>query len=109
MLTLSENCCFRGATLSVDRNWQGKSALICAIESGSWDLVVHVLNSSKTDINKDRTKEGWTPLIVAARHGHVGLVDLLINRGKALVHFLFHTRCLQELSPIPRIRWAGLL
>uniref|UniRef100_A0A915DFV5 TANC1/2-like winged helix domain-containing protein n=1 Tax=Ditylenchus dipsaci TaxID=166011 RepID=A0A915DFV5_9BILA len=33
----------RGATLSPNQSWNGKSALICAVESGSWDLVVNVL------------------------------------------------------------------
>lgn len=69
--------------MSVDRFWKGKSALICAIESGSWDLVVNVLNNSRIDLNADRTTDdGLTPLIVASRYGHVGLVDLLINRGE---------------------------
>uniref|UniRef100_A0A7E4VTV5 ANK_REP_REGION domain-containing protein n=1 Tax=Panagrellus redivivus TaxID=6233 RepID=A0A7E4VTV5_PANRE len=72
----------RGATLSTTQSWQGKSAIMCSIESGSWDLCVNVLNSAQIDLNNDRTdEEGWTPLMVAARHGHVGLVDLLINRG----------------------------
>uniref|UniRef100_A0AC34Q306 Rolling pebbles n=1 Tax=Panagrolaimus sp. JU765 TaxID=591449 RepID=A0AC34Q306_9BILA len=72
----------RGAFLTVDHFWNGKSALLCAIDSGSWDLVVSMLNSSKIDLNKEYiTEEGWTPLIVACRHGHAGLAELLINRG----------------------------
>lgn len=68
--------------MTVDHFWNGKSALLCAIDSGSWDLVVSMLNSSKIDLNKEYiTEEGWTPLIVACRHGHAGLAELLINRG----------------------------
>ena len=79
--------CFRGASLSVDHCWQGKSALLCAIDSGSWDLVVSILNRSQIDLNRDyKTENGWTPLIVACRHGHAGLVDLLINRGEDYIH-----------------------
>ncbi|KAI1704211.1 ankyrin repeats (3 copies) domain-containing protein [Ditylenchus destructor] len=75
----------RGATLSPTQNWNGKSALICAVESGSWDLVVNVLNNTLVDLNTHQSEEeNPTPLMVAARNGHVGLVDLLINRGAAL-------------------------
>uniref|UniRef100_A0A0N5A5I7 ANK_REP_REGION domain-containing protein n=1 Tax=Parastrongyloides trichosuri TaxID=131310 RepID=A0A0N5A5I7_PARTI len=74
----------RGAYLSMNQYWNGKSALICAIESGSWDLVVNVLSSSNIDVNTDRCENAFTPLIVASRRGHVGLVDLLINHGAVL-------------------------
>lgn len=73
----------------MDHCWQGKSALLCAIDSGSWDLVVSILNRSQIDLNRDyKTEEGWTPLVVACRHGHAGLVDLLINRGEDLVQLV---------------------
>ncbi|KAK0419717.1 hypothetical protein QR680_014286 [Steinernema hermaphroditum] len=74
----------RGAKFSTGYCDDGKSALICAIESGSWDLVVNVLMNSGIDVNADRTSEGLTPLMVAAKHGHVGLVDLLINKGASM-------------------------
>ncbi|KAL3119289.1 hypothetical protein niasHT_000233 [Heterodera trifolii] len=81
----------RGVTLSPEQKWDGKSALICAVESGSWDLVVNVLNSSSDgaegtmdQLNRVVGPDGLSPLMVAARHGHVGLVDLLINRGAQL-------------------------
>ncbi|KAL3089604.1 hypothetical protein niasHT_030113 [Heterodera trifolii] len=81
----------RGITLSSEQKWDGKSALICAVESGSWDLVVNVLNSSSDgaegtmdQLNRVVGPDGLSPLMVAARHGHVGLVDLLINRGAQL-------------------------
>ncbi|TKR57655.1 hypothetical protein L596_030329 [Steinernema carpocapsae] len=74
----------RGAKFSSGYCDEGKSALICAIESGSWDLVVNVLMNSGIDVNADRTSEGLTPLMVAAKHGHVGLVDLLINKGASV-------------------------
>uniref|UniRef100_A0A0K0F5L4 ANK_REP_REGION domain-containing protein n=1 Tax=Strongyloides venezuelensis TaxID=75913 RepID=A0A0K0F5L4_STRVS len=74
----------RGAYLSMNQYWNGKSALICAIESGSWDLVVNVLSTGNIDVNTDRCENAYTPLIVASRKGHVGLVDLLINHGAIL-------------------------
>ncbi|KAI6235274.1 hypothetical protein M3Y95_00034200 [Aphelenchoides besseyi] len=74
--------CSRGAKITYDQKCQeGKSALICAVHSGSWDIVLSVLNNSQTDINTDTTVEGWTPLMVASINGHVGLIDLLLNRG----------------------------
>ncbi|KAI6188270.1 hypothetical protein M3Y98_00336700 [Aphelenchoides besseyi] len=74
--------CSRGAKIAYDQKCQeGKSALICAVHSGSWDIVLSVLNNSQTDINTDTSVEGWTPLMVASINGHVGLIDLLLNRG----------------------------
>lgn len=78
--------CLRGATLTPDQSWNGKSALICAVESGSWDLVVNVLNNALIDLNAQsgglkESESNLTPLMVAAKNGHVGLVDLLINKG----------------------------
>lgn len=78
----------RGATLAPDQMWNGKSALVCAVESGSWDLVVNVLNGPMAlqQLNAMSGPDRLTPLMVAARHGHVGLVDLLANRGKCGWH-----------------------
>ncbi|KAI1698692.1 ISXO2-like transposase domain-containing protein [Ditylenchus destructor] len=74
---------YRGATLSPSQNWNGKSAFICAVESGSWDLAVNVLNNILVDLNTHQSEEeNPTPLMVAARNGYVGLVDLLINRDR---------------------------
>jgi ankyrin repeat protein len=75
----------RGATLAPEQTWNGKSALVCAVESGSWDLVVNVLNmagkNAQAELNEQRGPDRLSPLMIAARHGHVGLVDLLVNRG----------------------------
>ncbi|KAE9417289.1 hypothetical protein Angca_007587, partial [Angiostrongylus cantonensis] len=70
----------RGVSLS-SLPWPAeRPALICAVESGSWDFVVAVLSQAKCDIE---CKDGFgrTPIIAAARCMHVGLIDLLLNKG----------------------------
>jgi ankyrin repeat protein len=62
-----------------------KSALICAVASGSWDLVVSLL-ARGLDANGERDEFGVTPLMTAAMHGHVGLIELLIGRGTVFVY-----------------------
>ncbi|KAK6047413.1 ankyrin repeat protein, partial [Cooperia oncophora] len=70
----------RGASLSTMQWPPGRPALICAVESGSWDLVVAVFALPNCDIEcKDAF--GRTPIIVAARCAHVGLIDMLLNKG----------------------------
>lgn len=60
-----------------------RPALICAVESGSWDLVVAVFALPNWDIEcKDAL--GRTPIIVAARCTHVGLIDMLLNKGRTI-------------------------
>ena len=61
-----------------------ESPLICAVQSGSWDLVVNVLRSSlATDVNYYSLQDdGETALMLAASRGHVGLVDLLVANGR---------------------------
>src|SRR5688572_22855350 len=89
----------RGATLASEHTWNGKSALLCAVESGSWDLVVNVLNgagaNAQQELNAISGPDRLSPLMVAARHGHVGLVDLLINRGKPSIETL------SSICPLP--------
>ncbi|WKY01863.1 hypothetical protein Q1695_015685 [Nippostrongylus brasiliensis] len=70
----------RGASLS-SMEWPAeRPALICAVESGSWDLVVAVFSLPECDIEcKDAL--GRTPIIAAARCAHVGLIDMLLNKG----------------------------
>ncbi|KAK6012798.1 ankyrin repeat protein, partial [Ostertagia ostertagi] len=70
----------RGASLSTMQWPAERPALICAVESGSWDLVVAVFALPNCDIEcKDAF--GRTPIIAAARCAHVGLIDMLLNKG----------------------------
>uniref|UniRef100_A0A1I8B4R1 ANK_REP_REGION domain-containing protein n=1 Tax=Meloidogyne hapla TaxID=6305 RepID=A0A1I8B4R1_MELHA len=75
--------------LNGHNSWKGRLALNCAVECGYLDLVVKILNNEENNeenslLNAQEGPEGFTPLITAARHGRVGLVDLLINRGANL-------------------------
>lgn len=58
----------------------GNSPLICAVASGSWDLVVSLLTRG-LDVNEERTVDGFTPLMAAAYNGHIGVMELLLSRG----------------------------
>ncbi|CAJ0942929.1 unnamed protein product, partial [Mesorhabditis belari] len=70
----------RGVRLSSMFLTIDQSPLLCAVESGSWDLVVAVL--SQPDCNfHGKNKEGQTSLHRSAIKGHVGLMDLLIKKG----------------------------
>ncbi|EYC21875.1 hypothetical protein Y032_0018g3578 [Ancylostoma ceylanicum] len=70
----------RGASLSTMQWPPERPALICAVESGSWDLVVAVLALPNCDL-ECRDAFGRTPVIAAARCAHVGLIDMLVNKG----------------------------
>lgn len=70
----------RGASLASISWPDSRPALHCAVESGSWDLVVAVLALPDTIVDK-KDFSGRTPLLCAAKQGHVGLVDMLINKG----------------------------
>ncbi|KJH41889.1 ankyrin repeat protein [Dictyocaulus viviparus] len=78
----------RGVSLS-SFSWPAeRPALICAVESGSWDFVVAVLSLANCNIECE-DPFGRTPLITAARCTHVGLIDLLLNKGRVQIKFEF--------------------
>ncbi|CAJ0583600.1 unnamed protein product, partial [Mesorhabditis spiculigera] len=70
----------RGAVLSTLSWPEDRSALSCAVESGSWDLVTAVLNQPNCEIDR-QDKQGQTALHLAGQRGHVGLIDLLLRKG----------------------------
>ena len=75
----------RGASLSSVKWPSDKSALHCAVESGSWDLVVAVLGLESQQVSA-LDSLGRTPLIIAAKCGHVGLIDMLLNKGSETLY-----------------------
>ncbi|XP_046578798.1 ankyrin repeat and KH domain-containing protein 1-like [Haliotis rubra] len=54
--------------------------LIVACKKGNLQAVHNILNQSKIDINR-KGQNGLTPLMWAARKGHIGVVDLLVGNG----------------------------
>lgn len=70
-----------GATLKPEQKWQGKSALLCAVQSGLYELVRPLLNNPSLKINTEVSPEGYTPLIIAAKYGHNGLIEELLAKG----------------------------
>jgi ankyrin repeat domain-containing protein 17 len=71
----------KGATLKVDQKWDGKPALLCVVQSGLFELTNTLLNTPNLKINTEVSSQGYTPLIIAAKYGHVGLIELLLNKG----------------------------
>jgi ankyrin repeat protein len=62
-----------------DVNKQDKSALTLAARKGYFEIA-KLLIENGADINK-RNECGITPIMEAARHGHINIVDLLLTRG----------------------------
>lgn len=72
-----------GATLKLEQRWQGKSALLCAVQSGLYELTKGLLDNPNLKINTEVSADkGWNALIVAAHYGRIGLIQELIDRGK---------------------------
>ncbi|KAH6673062.1 putative glycerophosphocholine phosphodiesterase Gde1 [Halenospora varia] len=73
------------ATGKVDLNYQaenGETAVFIAARCGRADYVKILLKAPGTrelDLNLSETGYGWTPLIVACVHGHLSVVDLLLE------------------------------
>ena len=67
-----------------ERNYKGKhfNALHAAASSGNVDIILYLLEQGiPIDIT---TKEGWTPLFIAAREGHAEAAKLLIYKQAAI-------------------------
>lgn len=60
-----------------DGNDDGRTLLHWAAEGGSEELVVFLLSKGAPSIS--RTMWGKTPLMLAAYHGHMGVVQLLVQ------------------------------
>ncbi|KIE06245.1 hypothetical protein NF27_AT00010, partial [Candidatus Jidaibacter acanthamoeba] len=58
-----------------------KTELHKAAESGDLEGVKSILTQGRTDINDQNNEEKDTPLIIAAKHGHIGVVKYLVNQG----------------------------
>ncbi|RWS16657.1 histone-lysine N-methyltransferase EHMT2-like protein [Dinothrombium tinctorium] len=58
----------------------GMTALHLASKNGSFESVFHIINAGKMNINL-QDDGGWTPLVWATEHKHLGIVKLLISKG----------------------------
>jgi len=69
----------RGASIRVT-NLQDRTALICAVEEGHWEVAEYLLQDTATSVDQsDGT--GRTALMVAAAEGHLGVMELLLSKG----------------------------
>ncbi len=57
-----------------------QSALLCAVSGGSWEIVSGLL-ARGLDADGEPSEDGLTPLMAAAQHGHIGVMELLLSRG----------------------------
>lgn len=54
--------------------------LLAAAENGDQELVKALIHEFPSDINR-RTQEGWSPLILACKEGHVVVAEMLLCAG----------------------------
>ncbi len=57
------------------------SPLVCAVIGGSWEIVSALL-ARGLDADREAAADGFTPLMAAAKHGHIGVMELLLSRGR---------------------------
>ncbi|RSL65115.1 hypothetical protein CEP51_013033 [Fusarium floridanum] len=75
---------------------QGWTPLACASDAGNMDKVAELLDSMHVDIDIDgRDYDGRTPIALAARNGHTGIVARLLAHGADP-----NLRDLQQTAPL---------
>nr|XP_019066592.1 ankyrin repeat domain-containing protein 50-like isoform X2 [Solanum lycopersicum] len=68
------------ATVAGVKDAQKRGSLHFAAGEGKIDLCKYLVDDLKMDVN-ERDKEGETPVLNAARHGHTATVQYLIDKG----------------------------
>ncbi len=71
-----------------DAESEGLTPLFLAAKSGNLQQAVDLLHEKDTDVNSV-TFRGRSPIMVAAKHGHVEMVDLLLKHGADVNEGLF--------------------
>ena len=65
-------------------NKDGRTALHCSAVYGSYDLFTYFVDM-RADIYR-KSNDGWNCLYFAARHGHLNICKILINKHNFDVH-----------------------
>lgn len=68
-----------------DRDINGKTALIWAVQRGRKDIVSALVNDSRTDVNA-ADQHGATPLMYASASGKLDIIELLLQRQDICVN-----------------------
>lgn len=73
--------------------------LLQAVANGCWEIVSTLL-ARQMDVDGERNGTGQTALMIAAQHGHIAVLELLLSRSKTLLFSILLIVNLVSLSDV---------